>query len=287
MPDSVETEPSLEQQIVMLKEQLAQAQKLTALGELISTTTHEFNNVLTTIINYAKLGLRHKDLATREKSFEKILAAGTRAARITNSILGFARNRTNSFEPTDMVKLIDDSLLLLEREMNKYRITVERSIATVPLALANPNQIQQVLMNLLINARQAMPQGGRVLVKLAYDAESNMVELAVRDNGCGMTPETMRRIFEPFYTTKSGPDASGKGGTGLGLSTCRDIVEAHHGRIRVDSSVGKGTAFTLKLPVAPAKIAARPVAATVVATALTTGTADDATVGSEHLGGTL
>ena len=287
MPDSVETEPSLEQQIVMLKEQLAQAQKLTALGELISTTTHEFNNVLTTIINYAKLGLRHKDLATREKSFEKILIAGTRAARITNSILGFARNRTNSFEPTDMVKLIDDSLLLLERELNKYRITVERSIATVPLALANPNQIQQILMNLLINARQAMPQGGRVLVKLAYDAESNMVELAVRDNGCGMTPETMRRIFEPFYTTKSGPDASGKGGTGLGLSTCRDIVEAHHGRIRVDSSVGKGTAFTLKLPVAPAKVAARPIATTVVATALTASAADDATIGSEHLGGTL
>jgi signal transduction histidine kinase len=175
----------------------------------------------------------------------------------------------------------------LERELNKYRITVERSIATVPLALTNPNQIQQVLMNLLINARQAMPHGGRVLVKLTYDAESNMVELAVRDNGCGMTPETMRRIFEPFYTTKSGPDASGKGGTGLGLSTCRDIVEAHHGRIRVDSSVGKGTAFTLKLPAAPAKVAARPVAATVVATALTTGAADDAPVGSEHLGGTL
>ena len=167
MPDSVETEPSLEQQIVMLKEQLAQAQKLTALGELVSTTTHEFNNVLTTIINYAKLGLRHKDQATREKAFEKILAAGTRAAKITNSILGFARNRTNSFEPTDLVKLVDDSLLLLEREMNKYRITVERSIAAVPAALANPNQIQQVLMNLLINARQAMPQGGRVLVKLA------------------------------------------------------------------------------------------------------------------------
>src|ERR1700704_7174205 len=109
---------TLEEQVAMLKDQLAQAQKMTALGELVSTTTHEFNNVLMTIINYAKLGLRHKDAETRQKAFDKILAAGQRAARITNGILGFARNRSGAFEPTDMVKLIDDSLLLLERGLN-------------------------------------------------------------------------------------------------------------------------------------------------------------------------
>jgi signal transduction histidine kinase len=243
-------EATLEEQVALLKERLAQAQKLTALGELASTTTHEFNNVLTTIINYAKLGLRHKDVATREKAFEKILSAGTRAARITSTILGFARNRTNSFESTDMVKLVEDSLLLLERELNKYRVTVEKYLEPVPHALANPNQIQQVLLNLLINARQAMPQGGRVVIKLSHDVESDMVDLLVRDNGCGMEPDVLRRIFDPFFSTKSGPDGSGKGGTGLGLSTCREIIEAHHGRIRVDSTPGKGTAFTLKLPVA-------------------------------------
>ena len=91
------------QQIEILKQQLAQAQKLTALGELVSTTTHEFNNVLTTIINYAKLGLRHKDNATREKSFDKILAASNRAAKITNTVLGMARNRSAGQEPTDLV----------------------------------------------------------------------------------------------------------------------------------------------------------------------------------------
>ncbi|MBI2825439.1 MAG: sensor histidine kinase [Planctomycetia bacterium] len=241
---------SLEEQVAILKDRLAQAQRLTALGELASTTTHEFNNVLTTIINYARLGLRHKDQATREKSFEKILSAGTRAARITSTILGFARNRPHSLEPTDMVKLVDDTLLLLERELNKYRVTVERYVDAVPKTLANPNQIQQVFLNLLINARQAMPQGGRVVIKLNHDRESDMVDLVVRDTGCGMTPEVLRRIFDPFFTTKTGPDASGKGGTGLGLSTCREIIEAHHGRIRVDSTPGKGTAFTLKLPVA-------------------------------------
>jgi len=239
---------SLEQQVAMLKEQLAHAQRLTALGELVSTTTHEFNNVLMTIINYAKLGMRHKDAATRQKAFEKIFAAGNRAAKITNTVLGFARNRSGSFEPTDMVKLIDDTLLLLERELNKYRIAVDRQIETVPLARANPNQIQQVLLNLLVNARQAMPEGGRVLVRLTHDAAPAMVELTVRDNGCGMSPETLRRIFDPFFTTKKGPDGSGKGGAGLGLSACRDIIEAHQGRIRVDSTVGKGTAFTIKLP---------------------------------------
>jgi signal transduction histidine kinase len=249
-------ELSLEQQVAVLKERLAQAQKLTALGELASTTTHEFNNVLTTIINYAKLGLRHKDVATREKAFEKILSAGTRAAKITNSILGFARNRTSALEATDMIKLVEDTLLLLERELNKYRITVEKYLDPVPPALANPNQIQQVLLNLLINARQAMPQGGRVVIKLAQDVEAGTVDLIIRDNGCGMTPEVMHRIFDPFFSTKTGPDASGKGGTGLGLSMCREIIEAHHGRIRVDSTPGKGTAFTLKLPVAQASLVA-------------------------------
>ena len=85
-------------------------------------------------------------------------------------------------------------------------------------------------------------------IKLLHDAENNMVDLMVRDNGCGIPADKLPRIFDSFYTTKSGPDASGKGGTGLGLAICREIIEAHHGRIRVDSTVGKGTAFTLKLP---------------------------------------
>jgi signal transduction histidine kinase len=219
----------------------------------VSTTTHEFNNVLMTIINYAKLGLRHKDQETRQKAFDKILAAGNRAARITNSVLGFARNRSGSFEATDMVKLVEDTMLLMERELNKYRVTVEKQFGDVPPTLANTNQIQQVLLNLLINARQAMPQGGRVLLRLSHDAETDMVEMLVRDSGTGIAPDKLRRIFDPFFTTKLGPDATGKGGTGLGLSACRDIVEAHHGRIRVDSTVGKGTAFTIKLPVARAQ----------------------------------
>jgi len=257
--------PSLEEQVALLKEQLGQAQKLTALGDLVSTTTHEFNNVLTTIINYAKMGQRHRDDATRDKAFEKILTAGQRAARITNSILGFARNRPAGFEPSDMVKLVEDSLVLLEREMVKYRVIVDKQFHEVPPAMVNANQIQQVLINLLVNARQAMPSGGQIVIRLSYDPAQEMIELMVRDTGAGIPAEKLPRIFDRFYTTKSGPDASGKGGTGLGLSFCRDVIEAHRGRIRVESSVGKGTAFTLKLPAAkPAEAKHAPLAVPVV-----------------------
>jgi signal transduction histidine kinase len=255
----------LQEQIDALKQQLVQAQKLTALGELVSTTTHEFNNVLTTIINYAKLGLRHKDNATREKAFDKILTASARAAKITSTVLGVARNRSAGQEPTNLTQLVSDTLVLLEREMNKYRIAVDKNFQTIPQAYVNGNQIQQVLLNLLINARQAMPSGGRLMIKLLHDADSDMIDLVIRDSGSGIPPEVLPRIFDSFFTTKKGPDASGKGGTGLGLSMCRDIIEAHHGRIRVDSTVGKGTAFTLKLPTVTKVAAKRPPVAAPIA----------------------
>lgn len=237
------------EQIAALEQQLAEAQKMTALGELVSTTTHEFNNVLMTILNYARLGLRHKDEATRDKALQKILDAGQRAAKITGSVLAMARNRSGDMEPTDLPKLIDESLVLLERELSKYRISVERQIGSVPQVQANGNQIQQVLLNLLINARQAMPSGGRVLIKLEHDQEGGTVDLTVRDTGSGIPADKLPRIFDRFYTTKKGPDESGKGGTGLGLATCKSIIEAHRGRIRVESTVGKGTAFTIRLPI--------------------------------------
>ncbi|MCH5377776.1 MAG: ATP-binding protein, partial [Planctomycetes bacterium] len=171
------------------------------------------------------------------------------ASKITNSVLGMARNRSESFEPTDLVGLIEETLVLLEREMRKYRISVETHLAAVPAARAVGNQIQQVILNLLINARQAMPDGGRVIIRLEHSTENDTVDLTIRDTGCGIPAEKLQRIFDPFFSTKQGPDASGKGGTGLGLSACRHIVESHRGRIRVESSVGAGTAFTIKLPV--------------------------------------
>lgn len=243
-----------------IKKRLAEMQRMTALGELVSTTTHEFNNVLMTIINYAKLGMRHQDQATRDKAFDKINTAGMRAAKITNAVLGMARNRSETFESTDLAKLIDESMVLLEREMQKYRIAVEMDLGeNIPEVPVIGNQIQQVLMNLLINARQAMLDGGRLVIRLVHNQENKTVDLSVRDYGSGIPEEKLASIFEPYYTTKSGPDETGKGGTGVGLSTCKNIIEAHGGRIRVESSVGKGTCFTLMLPLDRA-VAAIPVA---------------------------
>ncbi len=250
MPQVERTQAQLASDVESLRNEVRQLQMSAALGDLVSTTTHEFNNVLTTILNYAKMGLRHTDDATRTRALEKILAAAQRADKITNSVLGMARNRATDPTPTDLAGLIDESLVLLEREMQKYRVSVEKQFADVPKAKVVGNQIQQVLLNLMTNARQAMPQGGRLILSLAHDAIAKTVDLTIRDTGSGIPADSLPRIFDRYYTTKAGPDASGKGGMGVGLSMCREIIEQHGGRIRVASTVGKGTAFTLKLPVA-------------------------------------
>ncbi len=246
---------SFERRIEILEAELRQARRMAALGDLVSTTTHEFNNVLTTIINYAKLGLRHKDEASRDKALTKILAAAGRAEKITNGVLGLARNRGHECAPTDLAKLVESSLVLLEREMQKYRIVIELHVEPAPPALACGNEIQQVLLNLLTNARQAMPRGGRIVMRIAPDAAAGTVDLTVRDSGTGIPADVLPRIFDRYFSTKQGPDSSGKGGAGVGLSMCREIMEAHQGKIRVESTVGVGTAFTLKLPVAKADTA--------------------------------
>jgi signal transduction histidine kinase len=155
--------------------------------------------------------------------------------------------------PTDLATLIDGSLVLLEREMQKYRIQIELQVEPSPLAIVCGSEIQQVLLNLLTNARQAMPRGGRIIIRIAPDAAAGTVDLTVRDTGTGIPTEVLPRIFDRYFSTKQGPDASGKGGTGVGLAACREIIEAHQGKIRVESTVGVGTAFTLKLPAAPAE----------------------------------
>jgi len=242
--------PSPQEELARLRCQLAQLGNKAALGELLGTTTHEFNNILMTIMNYAKMGIRHKDEATRDKALEKILAASERAAKITHSVLGMAKNRCADFAPVDLPKLLDETMVLLSRELQQYRVQVEiHAEENLPKVRAIGNQIQQVLLNLLTNARQAMDKGGSIVIKLFLAGGTDGVGLSIRDYGCGMPPEVLHRIFEPYFTTKSGPDASGKGGTGLGLAACKEIIEQHQGRVRIESSVGKGTQFTVFLPI--------------------------------------
>jgi signal transduction histidine kinase len=244
-----------------LRSKLMQAQKLSSVGSLASSITHEFNNILTTIINYAKMGLRHKDVGTREKAFDKILTAGHRASKITTGMLSYARAQGERREATDLVTLVEDVLMLVEKDLQMHRVRLATNFVGRPFAMVNANQLQQVVLNLIVNARQAMDNGGNLYIGVRAHEET--AEISVRDTGCGIPAEKLREIFEPFYTTKQA-DQQGQGGTGLGLSLCREIIEAHKGRIRVESIPGKGTTFTLKLALAaaPALISASaPVAA--------------------------
>lgn len=230
-----------------LRQQLLQAQRLSSVGELTSSVAHEFNNILTTILNSAKMGLRGQDPAAQTQAFERILRGGQRAATIVNSMLGFARNNATQRDLTDLVKLVEDVLVLTEKDLGKHRVQIEKRFHGRPTAMAVAGQIEQILMNLVINARQAMPNGGRLRIEVRDLPDGEMAEIKLADTGVGIPPENLRQIFEPFFTTKQ-PDEYGRGGTGLGLSVCRQIIEQHHGRIRVESVVGKGSAFTIKLP---------------------------------------
>lgn len=231
-----------------LRQQLLQAQRLSSVGALASSVAHEFNNILTTIINYAKLGLRaHGNDAARTEALEKILKGGQRASAVVNSMLGYARNGSSQRERADLAALVDEVLVLTDKDLRSHQIQVEKKFHTRPVVTAVPGQVEQILLNLIINARQAMPRGGRLRIDLRANRAANMAEVRISDSGVGIAPEQLRLIFEPFYTTKE-PDEHGHGGTGLGLSVCRQIIEQHHGRIRVESVVGKGSTFTVKLP---------------------------------------
>ncbi|MBS0265029.1 MAG: sensor histidine kinase, partial [Planctomycetes bacterium] len=194
----------LQRKIDDLQQQLAQAQKLSTVGTLASSMTHEFNNILTTVINYAKLGLRHKDAATRDKAFDKILAAGQRASKITTGVLSYARRGNDRREETNLSALVEDVLVLVAKDLQMHRVRLQTSFEELPVvADINVGQVQQVLLNLIVNARQAMTNGGQLTIPARRSTESAMGEILVRDTGSGIPAESLRKIFDPYFTTKS------------------------------------------------------------------------------------
>lgn len=243
-----------------LKRQVTALQRVSSMGLLAGGVFHELNNALTPVISHAKLALRNPDPEYRERALKKILEAGERAAAITGGMLGMTRpgRDPNHREPTDVGRLVEEVALLTGKDLNRHGVRLEVRIEARPHARVNATQIQQVLVNLVINARQAMPQGGVLRLRLAVDPSGRMVELSVADQGVGIAPADLGSIFDPFFSTKTGPDSGGLGGTGLGLAVCRDIVEAHHGRIRAESHPGAGSTFTLLFPSCPPPAAAEP-----------------------------
>jgi signal transduction histidine kinase len=241
--------PSLEESIAMMRRQIQALQRIASLGVIAGSVCHELNNALTPILNYAKLGLRSNDPEYRQKALERILEGAERAAGITTGMLALARPQADRLDPADLARLVEDVLRITAKDLEKHRVAVNLRIDARPSARVNPPQIQQVLLNLIVNARQAMPEGGTLTLRIGLDPTQRWAEVAIADTGTGMPPAVLKRIFDPFFTTKSAPDSTGLGGTGLGLPVCRDIVEAHKGRLRVESRPGAGSTFTLRLPV--------------------------------------
>jgi signal transduction histidine kinase len=229
---------------------LERLQRQASIGAVASSVAHEFNNILTTILNQAKLGLKCDDLEANRRTFEKILNSARRASKITTGVLALSRNRSAKMERMEIIPLVEEVLAVLEKDLSKHQVRLERDFRDQAAAEVIGPQIEQVLMNLVINARQAMSRGGTLVVGVRTNAPAGMVEISVKDTGSGIEPDKLGKIFEPFFTTKEGPDQSGQGGSGLGLSICREIIERHNGRIRVESLVGKGSTFTIKLPIA-------------------------------------
>ena len=247
--DSV-TLAALREENERLRWQVRELQRVSSLGVLAGSVCHELNNALTPILNYAKLGIKSSDPAFRTKSLDKILNASQRAAAITTGMLGLARPNLNQKSRADLAQLVEETLLLTAKDLEKHRVELVLEIRNRPHIQACPPQIQQVLLNLIINARQAMAgqNNGRMQVSVGTDSTGKWAEVSIADSGPGMDATVLKRIFEPFFTTKPPGDESGLGGTGLGLPVCRDIIETHHGRLRVESKPGQGATFTVRIP---------------------------------------
>jgi len=232
---------------VSLETQLAQADKLSSIGLLAAGVAHEINTPLAVISSYAQmLSKQLKGDARLGPVLEKITQQSFRAAEIANGLLNFSRTSTTEFRDTNLNQVILDTLSLLEHQFKTAQIVVDLDLTeTLPAIHGNQGKLQQVFLNLLLNAKEAMPEGGRLRVTTLVNGH---VEAVINDSGAGIAPEHLKRIYDPFFTTKTMPKPGDRRGTGLGLSVSYGIIQEHAGKIHVESAVGQGTTFHLEFP---------------------------------------
>ncbi len=229
------------------QEQVIQAEKLTSLGELAASIAHEVNNPLSGTLVYTQLLAKkvQRGEVDDEVTLDYLSKMETeliRSTKLIQNLLNFARESPAEFQPVNLNSIINHAFDLVQHSVNKQKIRVFKELdSSLPGLTADPNQLQQVCLNLILNAIQAMPQGGRLTLH-TYVRDKQVI-LEVQDTGRGIPPENMSKLFTPFFTTKSEVK-----GVGLGLAVVYGIVQRHKGKIEVRSTVGEGSTFTVSLP---------------------------------------
>ena len=230
-----------------LEAQLSQAEKLSSIGLLAAGVAHEVNTPLAVISSYTQMlskQLRGDDRLS--PLLEKITSQTFRASEIVNNLLNFSRTSGTEFRETDLNGIIRETLTLLEHQFKTAQVTAAVELDPhLPTILGNAGKLQQVFLNLFLNAKDAMTNGGTL--RIATETNGH-VSVAITDSGSGIAPEHLQRIYDPFFTTKSAPKAGQRRGTGLGLAVTYGIIQEHAGKIHVESEVGTGTTFFLEFP---------------------------------------
>lgn len=229
------------------QDELAHSARLAALGTFSASIAHEFNNVLTAVIGHAQLGQIVSSPSEKDHALDVIARVSQRATSITKSLLTFARQREPELRLARIQAAIDDTITLVSHELSRDQVTLVQKIADLPPMMCDLGQISQVLLNLITNSRDALREqgGGTITITLAQEADQAL--LTVTDDGPGIPPEILDKIFQPFVTTKAR-------GTGLGMAICYGIVESHHGKISITSAPGCGTSVTIRLPLRPIEL---------------------------------
>jgi two-component system NtrC family sensor kinase len=231
--------------------QLIQSEKMASLGKLAASIAHEVNNPLAGILTTAKLLLRtlqegpldERGQAGFARNLKLVERETHRCTAIVRNLLDFARQREPALKPVDVNACAEEALSLLRNQMAIQGVALESRLGDLPPVQADFGQLRQALVNVLLNACEAMPGGGTLAVSSRPGADGASVEIEVRDTGSGIAPEHVSQIFDPFFTTK-------EKGTGLGLSVVYGVVERHGGRLDIESAVGRGTAMRIRLPAA-------------------------------------
>jgi two-component system NtrC family sensor kinase len=227
------------------QKQIVESEKLASLGRLASGIAHEINNPLTGILTYSSLLLEDLGDTDYEEDLRIIVNETMRCRKIVKGILDFARETKLEKQHMSLNKIIEDTLSILEKHFNFQNVVMVRSLSpSMPDVNMDINQMKSVINNLAVNAADAMPSGGKIEISTFYNKEKGSVVMEFSDSGVGISPENLGKIFDPFFTTKE----TGKG-TGLGLAVTFGIIERHNGTISVKSEPGRGTTFTIELPV--------------------------------------